>query len=258
MTGSRALVASFRLQLWIALRNPGEFMVLLTVPMLTGIFLSLSLAAGREQAVVNAVLAPGLIGLWFVALDLGASVVRHDRWNARLELLITSRSSLATVIFGRLLAAVCVGGLAFVESWLAAVLFFGVTVPLASPVVFAVALVATCFAAAGTATLIAGAFVLSRNLPLFHHVLTYPYYILGGVLVPVAFLPGWLGPVSEVVFLSWSADLLREAMSRPSVPDWGARTAVVLLLGAAALLAGYRLVGVVVERVRTTASAGYA
>jgi ABC-2 type transport system permease protein len=253
-----ALAASFRLQLWIALRNPGEYLILLTVPLLTGIFLSLSLSSGREPAVVNAVLAPGLIGLWFVALDLGASVIRHDRWNARLEPMIASRSSLATVIFGRLLAAVCVGGLAFVESWLVAVLLFGVAVPLASPAVFAVALVATCLAAAGTATLVAGAFVLSRNLPLFQQVLTYPCYILGGVLVPVTFLPGWLEPLSKVVFLSWSADLLRDAMSRPSVPGWGGRTAVVLALGAAALLAGYRLVGVVVERVRTAASAGYA
>ena len=62
-------------------------------------------------------------------------------------------------------------------------------------------------------------FVLARTAMLFTNALGYPFYILGGVLVPVAFLPGWLRPVSRLVFLSWSSDggrLLFEDVERVS------------------------------------------
>ena len=257
MTVLRVLVAAFRLQTLTALRTPGQLLILVSAPLFSAIFLSLVVSSGRTSAVVNAVLAPGLIGLWFVSLDLAGEIIALDRWGGRFELLVCSLTPLGVVIFGRVLVIVLFGGLTFAESWLVAVGPFGLTVPMEQPVLFAVGVAATCYAMAGTATLLAAAFALSRGLHVYQNGLSYPFYLLGGVMVPVAALPGWVEPLSRLVFLSWSADLLRGAMRGDSA-GWPGRLAAVLVLGTVALLAGRWLVGRVVDRARRTAEVSYA
>jgi ABC-2 type transport system permease protein len=245
-------MAAFRLQAALTRRSPGQFLILATAPLFSVIFLSLAVSNHSTAKIVNAVLAPGLIGLWAISLDVAGSIISDDRWEGRLELYLGSPASLPAVLFGRILVVIIAGGITFLESWLVAVLLFRLDVPIRDPALFTLTLVITCLAAAGTATLLAAAFVLSRALHVFQNSLTYPFYILGGVLVPVAALPGWLSPVSRVVFLSWSATLLRDATSRPRVSDWVGQEAMVLLLGAAALTAGYLLISRITDRLRAT------
>ncbi len=161
------------------------------------------------------------------------------------------------VVFGRVLVIVIVGALAFAESWLVAAIGFGQVVSIGQPGIFVVGVLVTCFAMAGTATLLASAFVLSRVLEIFQNSLSYPLYILGGVIVPVTTLPGWLYPASRIVFLSWSADLLRGAV-RGAAPDWAGQAAIIAGLGALALVIGIRLTGRVIDQVRHNATVGHA
>jgi ABC-2 type transport system permease protein len=254
----RIVFAAFVLQLSITRRSPEHLLILATTPFFSTIFLSLAVYNGRPDVVINAVLAPGLIGLWGISLDLAGSLIGQDRWSGRFELLIASRCPLSLVIFGRILVIVLSGALTFGESWLVARLGFGLRVPIVNPGVFVVAIVLTCFAMAGTATMLAAAFVFSRGLHVFQNALTYPFYILGGILVPVAFLPGWLSPLSRVVFLSWSADLLRDAMRGTLAANWPLRAGIVFLLGALALAVGVVLVGRMVDRARRVGTVGEA
>lgn len=256
--GLRTIGAAFTLQVALARRTPEQLLILVTSPLFSVIFLSLAISNHRPDVIANAVLAPGLIGLWAVALDLAASVIGGDRWGGRFELMIVSLSPLSLIIFGRVLVVVLAGALTFGESWLVATLVFRVSVPMVDPGMFLLGIVLTGFAMAGTTTLLAAAFVYSRALHVFQNALSYPFYILGGVLVPVAFLPGWLSPISRVVFLSWSADLLRDAM-RGTVPsDWPLRAGVVVLLGGVALVVAVVLVNRVVDRTRRLATVGEA
>lgn len=254
----RVVLAAFRLQLAVTRRSPGQLMILVIAPLLSVIFLSVAVHGGREDAIVNAVLAPGLIGLWIVSLDLAGSVVGEDRWGGRFELLVSSLTPIGLVVFGRILVIILVGALTFVEAVVVAVLGFRLRVGIADPALFAVGIVVTSFAMAGTATLLAAAFVLSRALHVFQNALSYPFYILGGVLVPVAFLPGWLEPLSRLVFLSWSADLLRDAMRGTVRADWPADAGVILVLGVIALIAGWVLIDKISDRSRRTATVGHA
>ena len=232
--------------------------LLLTAPLFSTIFLSMVVHNDKQTAVVNAVLAPGLIGLWAISLDLAGTVIDEDRWSGRFELLIASLSPLSLVIFGRILVIILAGALTFAESWAVATLGFGLHIPLAAPGALAVAILITCFAMAGTATMLAAAFVFSRALHIFQNALSYPFYILGGVFVPVAFLPGWLSPISRVVFLSWSADLLRDAMRGTLPGNWPLRAGVVVVLGAVALGAGVLLINRAVDHSRRLATVGQA
>jgi ABC-2 type transport system permease protein len=232
-------------------------MTLVASLLLSIMFVSLAVHWHRPSAVVNAVLAPGLIGLWLASLDLAGQIIGEDRWSGRFELLVASRVPLALVVLGRVLVIVLVGGLAFAESWLVAALGFGQVVRIADPGVFVAGVVVTCFAMAGTATLLASAFVLSRLLEIFQNTLSYPFYILGGVIVPVTALPGFLYPGSRILFLSWSADLLR-ASARGTARGWPAELAIIAGLGALALVIGVRLTRVVVDRTRRNATVSHA
>jgi ABC-2 type transport system permease protein len=101
-------------------------------------------------------------------------------------------------------------------------------------------------------------FVLSRSVRAYQNSLSYPFFVLGGVMVPVALLPGWIEPVSRAVFLTWSADLLRDSLTTEPVTNLVARLGVVLALGAAGFLVGLVLLRRAVDRLRRTGTIGFA
>jgi ABC-2 type transport system permease protein len=252
LAGVLAVLAAFRLQASLTRRSPGQSLVLVTAPLFAVIFLSLALHSHEPSALINAVLAPGLIGLWVICLDVAGTLIDEDRRGGRLELLLGGPTPLAALIFGRVCFVVLFGALTFVESWLVAVLGFRVHLTVHHWLLFAVVLVVTGIAAAATATLLSAAFVMSRALHVYQNFLTYPVYILGGVLVPVASLPGWLGPPSRIVFMSWSADLLRDCMRAAPVHDFLPRLGALAGLAVLALVAGLLLIRLICNRLRTT------
>jgi ABC-2 type transport system permease protein len=76
--------------------------------------------------------------------------------------------------------------------------------------------------------------------------------------VPIALLPDWLESISRLVFLSWSSDLLRDALSPAPIADLAPRLLAILILGTAAYLLGVALVRRTVNRLRHTGSLSYA
>ena len=102
----------------------------------------------------------------------------------------------------------------------------------------------------------ASLFVLARNAVTFSNSASYPFYVLGGILVPVSFLPHWIQPVSSVVFLSWSADLMRAALQPSPVHEFAFRLAMVGLLGACGLAVGLYAMRVILTRVRASGELG--
>lgn len=161
-------------------------------------------------------------------------------------------------MFGRVLAVAGLAGLTFLEALLVARIGFGVSLEIRHGALLAAAVAVTLLAMAGTSTAFAGLLVLSREVLLFQNSLTYPFYILGGVLVPLSLLPGWIQPFGRLVFRSWSSDLIRDAIDRPAVPGWPWRLAVIAILGLATLAAGQAVIGRVADRARRTGSVGLA
>ena len=255
MSALRAVWHAVALQAALSRRGPEHALILLIVPMQTTTMLALT--AHRPDVTANAVLAPGLIGLWVAALDYAGRIVAEDRWAGRMPALLTAPVPLALVVAGRVAAVVLVGGVAFAESWLVAALGFGRVLTVADPALFLLAVAVTCLATIGTATLMSAVFMMSRAREVLQNSLGYPFYILGGILVPVAALPGWLHPLSRAVFLSWSADLLRGAV-RGDAGGWPWSVAAILALGAAAMAAGLWLTQHYVDRTRREGTVGFA
>ncbi|WP_129286733.1 ABC transporter permease [Streptomyces sp. GZWMJZ-114] len=244
------LLAGTRLQLRLFRRNPGHLMVFTTIPFFSAIFLSSLNVADRADLAPYAVIAPTLMALWLVSLDLAGSVIDDDREQGRLQLFTASPANLPLMLTGRVVVVSLAGLLAFVEAALTARVFFGVSLPTAHPWHILLTLLATVLATAGTATVMAGVFVTARSALRFANALGYPFYVLGGVLVPVTFLPVWIKPVSWFVYLYWSANLLRSATDPAPVEDFGPRLGVLCLLGSVSFSLGFFVVNRFMHRAR--------
>lgn len=250
----RVFAAAVRLQLRIVRADPDHLMPLVTIPLFAITFLAIVRHAARDDLTAYAVLAPVLIALWQLSLLDSGEVIAEDRWQGVLEAVIAAPASIGVVVVARVLTVTAVSLLAFVEVWLVARLLFGVPIEVHHPLVFAVTLAASVLAMSGTALIMAGLFVLARSARTFQNSLSYPFYVLGGVLVPVSFLPDWLEPLSSGVFLSWSADLLRASLSPGAISGVPSRVAMILALGAAGAAVGGVLLRSILHRVRTTGS----
>jgi ABC-2 type transport system permease protein len=251
----RAFLAGARIQLTFFRAYPDALIPFFTAPMFSVIFQMIFRHAGRQDLTGYAAVAPVFIALWWMALFNSGWTITTERWNGTIELLVAAPSSFAAVIFGRITTTTLVGVISFGETWAVARLF-GTTIHVEHVVAFVATVVVTLAAMAGTALAMASLFVLARNAVTFSNSASFPFYVLGGILVPVSVLPHWIRPVSSIVFLSWSADLLRAGLRSSPIHDFAFRLGMVGLLGACGLGVGVWAMHVILIRVRGTGELG--
>lgn len=251
-------LAGLRMQAWLIRRRPDSLLTLCTIPFTAVILLSVVLQAHRPDLVTNALLAPALVGLWAFSITITTDMIEGERWASTMEPAMATRAVLHSVFLGRVTIVIGLGFIPLVETWLLSRLLFGVTVIIHHPVVFVAAMVTSLLATAGTSLLLAAAMLLSRNGSVYGNFLTFPIYILSGVMVPVSYLPGFIQPLSRLIFLSWSAGLLRDSLRQGAVPDVGWRLSAIAMLGAAGLVGGRLLFAAVLRRARDIGTLTYA
>ncbi|HEV3365394.1 MAG TPA: ABC transporter permease [Acidimicrobiia bacterium] len=239
MTG---FLTGLRVELVTLTRSPNSLLALATMPLTTLVFLATVIHAGRSDLIGHALVAPVLMAQWAMALLVAGELIETERSLGTLELLVASPTSFPVLLSGRIAAVTAIGPLAFVEAWAVATIGFGIDVHVAHPLEFALVAVAGAFAAAGWATVLSAALVLAGPVYLLQNTLTFPFYVLAGVLVPVSFLPGALQWPSRGLFLWWSADLLRDAYDAAAVDHFAWRIAALVGLGTAGFILGYGLV----------------
>jgi ABC-2 type transport system permease protein len=245
------------LQLRIVLSDSGYARSLLATPFFAVIFLGIMRAAGRRDLTAYAVVAPVLMTLWGMALEISGDIVDSDRSAGILEGVVATPVGFPTVVTGRVLTVTLLSTVAVAETWLVARLGFRADISIHHPGVLLTALVATALATAGTAVILAGLFVLARTARTFQNSMNFPVYLLAGVIVPVSFLPVWIRPFSRMLFLTWGADLLRDSLAPAPVTDALQRVGVILALGAVGLGLGRLMLHVVLRRVRVLGTLGF-
>ena len=246
----RGFLAGLNLEVRLIRASPDSLIPLTTAPLFTIIFLAIVRQQGRHDLQPDALMAPVLITLWWVALQHGGQIITSDRWQALVEPMVAAPTSLAALLLGRVTTVMALGLLSFFEVWAIGEFFFGVALRFEHPLEFALVLLCTAFATAGTSLAFAAAFVLTRNAYTFTNSAGFPLYLLSGVFVPVAVLPDWVHPISSGIFMSWSADLLRASTKAPAIDDFWTRLGMVVLLGALSFLAGRAILFYVLRRMR--------
>ncbi|MFJ9556029.1 ABC transporter permease [Nocardiopsis sp. NPDC101807] len=219
-------------------RSVDTYFTLVTAPFSTIILMSMMLYSGRTDLAAYAVVAPTLMTLWAAALMFAGEMVSDDRENGRLELLVASPVSLAMLVFGRLCGAMLVSLPAFLLAIGVAGVFFGYWITVHHPVVFVLAALAIAVSTAATATALSALFIAAPGARIVQNTLSMPMYVLAGVMVPAVLFPGWLEGVSRLLYLSWGADLFRDALTSGPVESVAFRLFMTLALGALALALG--------------------
>jgi ABC-2 type transport system permease protein len=105
---------------------------------------------------------------------------------------------------------------------------------------------------AAHAAILSPLFILMPSARIIQNSLSYPFYLLGGVVVPVSLLPQWIQPLSRFVFLSWASDLLRDSLDPGPLDATASRLSALVALGVAAQVLGVVLLRRVLVQVRTT------
>jgi ABC-2 type transport system permease protein len=252
----RAFLAGARIQRRFLTAYPDALIPFFTAPMFSVIFLMIFRHAGRQDLNAYAAIAPVFIALWWMALFNSGWVITIERWNGTIEMLVAAPSSFSAVVFGRIALTTTCGIVSFAETWLVARVLFGANVSIYHGWAFVAIVLVTLFAMAATAVAMASLFVLARNAVTFSNTASYPFYVLGGILVPVSLLPHWVRPISTIVFLSWSADLLRSALRPAPIHELAFRLGMVAALGAAGLAIGSYAMHVILLRVRGNGELG--
>lgn len=220
---------------------------IVTEPLLAVVAIAVLVHAGRSDLASYALCASFLMTLAQMGFWVGSDVLVSDRRRETLELSVTSRTPYIVVLFARVIIISCCGFIGLGEGWFIVRVMFGISLTVHHPGLLTVTLLATLLSATCTSVLMSALFSMGRSARALQNAVHGPLCLLGGVLVPAQYLPGWLRPLSPFVFLSWSADLVRDAFqsSQPANVKW--RLAALLALG---LLAGLMAV-VVTERILT-------
>lgn len=228
----------------------------MVIPFFSAIFLSVASNRGHSYLTARPILAPAIMGIWMVSVVVAEMVVTLERAYGTLEICISTPARLSAMIMGRILTVTSLSFTTVVEALLVARLGFGASVEVYHPTIFILALLASALATAGTATALTAIFLAFRPAQRYVNTLGYPFYILAGVLVPITYLPSWLRPVADLIYLHWSADLLYGSMGRPPVSGALGSLAAILLLGGAAYAAGSWMIRKVIDHLRTTGTIG--
>lgn len=255
-SGFSTVLGALKLQLNVTRSDPELFAPLITVPLLTIAFLSIFRHAGRDDLATFGLLAPVLITMWSLSLYNSAEIIDADRWHGVLEPAVAAPASLATVVVSRIVAVTTVSFVSFFEVLGVGRFLFGIDVSVHHPGVFAATLVVTIVALSGTALLMAALFVLTRSVRTFQNSLSYPFYVLSGVVFPVSVLPNALEPLSGAVFLSWVAGLLRDSFEVAPVDAAARRVAIALGLGVAGFAVGAAVLARILRHLRKTGTLG--
>ena len=247
-----AAVAGWRLQWDIVSHQPDYWMTIATNPLLAIVLLAIVRNAGRDDLLGHAVLAPALLSMWAMSLFISGEVVSSDREFGVLEMTLAAPSAYGLVTLGRILLITTISMLGFLQSWLVALLVFRVAITITHPFAFAAGVALSAVAMAGTAVVMSAFFVRGTQVRRFQNSMSYPFYVLGGIMVPVALLPDWVEPFSRLIFLSWSSDLLRDSLQAGAIDDLLTRLAAIAVLGAGSFAIGTWMMRRMVDRVRAT------
>ena len=234
----RALVGATRAQFSMSRRDVQDLVPVVVNPTATLVLMAVFVYAGREDLATYALVAPMLMGVGTTAVFVASEVMTRERDFQTLEFAIASPAPFPVILLSRIMVITSISLVGIVESWLIIRFVFGVSLAIYHPWVLAATMLMTAFAAAGTALITAALFCFAQAARTFQNSITFPVYIFSGILVPLTVLPDWLAPVSRVIFLYWSAELLRDSMQISTPEGVLVKLGVMAILGVGAALIG--------------------
>lgn len=244
------------------LMDPASLLLALIQPL---VFTAVALLAAGDHAVPaggraamdtsQIPLAVGLLSLWATSLWSAGLILQFEIWEDTLESLLVRPCNLVTVLCGKVLGATTTFATLIAVSVAGVAWALGSPLEVAHPVQFVLALLLTVASTAALGGLVGCLFVMTRAAIRVAEALTYPLFIVGGLLIPLTLLPGWLRPVAWLMSPFWGKQLLGAAAAGEDTQlgAWAALAALAVVYALAAVL----LFRSVVDRARRTGTLGH-
>ena len=237
----------------VVLRRLPDYLTFIAIsPLSTLMFLAIVRSVGRDDLGVNALIGVSIITTWQTGLFVAGDTLARDRQFGLLELNLSAPISVPRFVVGRVLVATTFSFIPFLLNVIVARLVFGAGVAtVEDPARFAAVGLLMWFAMLGALLCMSSIFVMSGRSTALGNGLSYPLFLLAGVVVPVSYLPDWMQPISSLIFMRWSAEGFRIAAA-------GAPDSIVpgllanVVLGVVMLAIGLALLNRVLDRMRTT------
>jgi ABC-2 type transport system permease protein len=198
-------------------------------------------ASAEPQKLLQAAVGAGMMGVWSSVLFGAGGAINSQRWQGTLEMLMLAPRRPVLIFLPITLAQGVFGSYALLATLIWGRLLYGIELDFAHPWAFLLAAPVTVLSLGAFGILLASLFVLVRHANAFMNALEYPIWLLSGMLLPLASLPAWTGPLAAALPTTWGARALREATSGGAVwPSLGLCAAIsAICLGLGAVSLGY-------------------
>jgi len=253
----RVLLVAARTQLGIARRNIENVYPLLTIPLQSLISLAIIVYSGRPDLARYALVASLLMTVGQMSFFDASEILAQDRNQQILELAVACPTAYAWPLIARILVLTTMGVAGFAEAWLMARFVFRLHITIFHPAIFAITLIFTVLSGAATALITTAVFCLTRTTRTYQNAISGPLYLLSGALVPVTLLPAVFRPFSRLIYLFWSADLLRESMLPGDPAFIVPRLTAIAILGLAGGALGSWLLRKMLDNLRREGTLGF-
>jgi ABC-2 type transport system permease protein len=224
MRSLRFVAVSWALQFKMIMRSPFDGIGNVIYPLFFATVAFFVFRAGHSpRTLLYASFGAAVMGMWSSVSTSAGSAMQRERWWGTLELLVAAPRHFALVLLPATLGLATVGVYNLAATLLWGRFLFGVHLSIAHPLLFALAVVGTVLAFGGLGFLFAVSFVRWRAAWVLGNFFEYPVWLICGFLVPLAFLPGWVHPLSWALAPTWGMNAIREsALGGSPLPDLAA------------------------------------
>ena len=209
-------------------------------------------AGSEPESLLVASLGATMMGIWSVTTVGAADAIQRQRWAGVLELLVAAPRPFWAILLPITIATSSIGMYSLVSTLLWGRFLFGIPLTFDDPLLFALAIPPTIVSIGLLGFVMASVIVRFRAGWAIGNMFEYPVWIVSGLLIPVALLPGWAEPVSWLLAPTWGMRALSDAAFVGGSPLFD--IAMCLLLSGAYAVLGALLLRRFLESARRTAT----
>jgi ABC-2 type transport system permease protein len=219
----RVFANGLRIHLVQLLRSPFDIVAMLVWPIVFASIAYYLIGADANTTVLfTASLGAAMMLMWSQVIVGSGFALDQQRNQGTLELLVAAPVPLVMVIAPIMIASAAFGIYGLLVTLLWGRFAFGIPVTVDEPLAFVLAAAAAILSIGLLGMIAASLFVLTRAASYLGVALQYPVYLASGLIVPLAILPAWLGPVSWILAPTWGYRALTHASTgRSAWPEIG-------------------------------------
>jgi ABC-2 type transport system permease protein len=222
--------------------NPLMFLAIMVLPR------DEPLTGPQATAVLSGV---ALATFWAACVWGGVGILRRERWGGTFARSVTAVQDARWVLLGKVAGATALNLVVVLTSLTLGALLLGLRPAVEHPAALVLGLAATVVSGTAAAQLVGSLLVVTRYGVALSNAISTPVMLLGGTVLPLAFLVTPAQWVSRTISLSWLQDFIAST-AEGAVAWWALGGAAVTTAFYAVL--GWRLLTKMVDRARREAS----